>query len=209
MFGGAPAKEIQPILLGWCGAKTHEEVFMKNLAGVKEADQIIHEELLLAGIQVVKGERNKGEVPYSLTGRIGNWKFRRAWYYWMVRVDDGCEGLPLEVAAQLHEKAYPVSGENLPKTYGQVVRVAGDCGCPHPKEWAFPSDDVLAKELKRLGKEDVNYGDLAKLCNTGVITVPRFVENYHIDSQLGLNEFARVVRKQEIDRIKQLGKANS
>lgn len=137
---------------------------MKNLAGVIKADENIREELSLAGIELVQGERSSGEVPFSITGKLGNWEFARAWYYWMAFVPDG-KGLPLEVAAYLHGKKYPLTGELEPDvTYGQVIRVAGHCGCPHPMNWASLSSD---------GK--------------------RYVNSYHVDTQTGLNEFARVI----------------
>lgn len=166
---------------------------MKNLAGVKEADNYIRQELQESGIDIVAGEQSGKEVPYSLTGKLKGWKLSRAWYYWMASADLS-EGLPLKVATELHNKEYPIKGGREPATYGQVVRVAGNCGCPPPEEWAFPKREVLETELKRLGKESVTYEDLAKLCNKGVITAPRFVDSYHIDSQEGLNEFARVVK---------------
>ena len=167
---------------------------MINLAGVKAADKHIQGELYSAGIEIVRGELSKSEVPYSITGKLADWKFNRAWYYWMASAEDG-KGLPLEVAAAMHEKKYPIIGERQPGNYGQVIRVAGHCGCPHPREWAFPNDEVLHAELKKIGKESATYGELADLCNTGVIQAPRFVTSYHIDDQLGLNEFARVLRE--------------
>jgi len=167
---------------------------MKNLAGVRDADAYIQEELLLAGIPLVRGERNTGEVPYSVTGKLGDWTFERAWYYWMASEKNG-KGLPLEIATQLHERKYPVIGENQPETYGLVVRVAGNCGGPHPREWAFPTQEDMEKESKRIGRDLMRtcFGDLAELCNSGVVQAPRFVDSYHIDTQLGLNELARVI----------------
>lgn len=46
---------------------------MINLAGVKEADEHIQEELYSAGIEIVRGELSKGEVPYSITGKLADW----------------------------------------------------------------------------------------------------------------------------------------
>ena len=166
---------------------------MKNLAGVKEADEYIQEELILAGIPLIKGGRNAGEVPYSITGKLGDWTFGRAWYYWVASSEKG-NGLPLEIATALHERNYPIIGEKQPKTYGQIIRVMGDCTCPHPREWALPNRETLDKALKTLGRETAPYCELITLLNTGKIQGPRFVEAYHIDNQLGLNEFARVIR---------------
>jgi len=167
---------------------------MKNLAGNKNADRYIQEELILAGIPIVRGEKSTGEVPYSITGKIGDWTFERAWYYWMASAPDG-KGLSLEVATKLHEQDYPIIGENEAETYGQVIRVAGHCGCPPPEEWAFPTREVLEIESKRIGKDLMRtcYGDLAELCNSGIVKGARFVNSYHIDTQVGLNKLARVI----------------
>ncbi|MEI6731890.1 MAG: hypothetical protein WCK90_04375 [archaeon] len=171
---------------------------MINLAGQKDADIKIQEELVLAGIPIVKVKDVRSEVPYTLVGKIGNWNFERAWYYWMVSVEDRGKCLSLEVAAKMHETAYPIPGEIRPKIYGDVIRVAGHCGCPHPREWAFPSREVMESESKRTGIDLMNtpYGKLAKLFNSGKLRGERFVDNYHVDSQLGLNELARVLKLQ-------------
>lgn len=105
---------------------------MKNLAGETKADLHILKELGEACIKVVEGEKSRGEVPHTLTGRLADWNFSRAWTYWMASAE---EGLPLEVATELHNREYAVKGERQPETYGQVIRVAGHCGCPPPEEW--------------------------------------------------------------------------
>nr|MBA4405594.1 hypothetical protein [Nanoarchaeum sp.] len=168
---------------------------MINLAGVKEADEHIQEELYSAGIEIVRGELSKSEVPHSITGKLGDWKFNRAWYYWTTSAQSG-KGLPLEIATMMHEREYPIIGEKQPKNYGQVIRVAGHCNCPHPRELALPNNESLDKWSKETGIDwmQISYGELAKLCNNGTIQASRFVNYYHIDNQLGLNEFARVLR---------------
>ncbi|MDO8517112.1 MAG: hypothetical protein Q7S33_03210 [Nanoarchaeota archaeon] len=166
---------------------------MINLAGNKEADVFIQEELLSARIPLIRGTMSKGEVPYSISGQLKNWNFQRAWRYWIADAEG--LGLPLEVASELHERKYPITGERQPLTYGEMVRVVGHCGCPHPKQWAFPVKDILYPQLQKLRQENISYGDLAKLCNEGIIVGQRFVQNYHIDSQEGLNEFARVINQ--------------
>ena len=102
---------------------------MINLAGETKADLHILKELSQAGIEVVEGERTRGEVPYTLTGKLGDWNFNRAWYYWMASAE---EGLPLEVATELHNRPYVVEGVSVIPIYGRVIRVGGHCGCPEP-----------------------------------------------------------------------------
>jgi len=102
---------------------------MKNLAGETKADLHILKELSEAGIEVVEGMRTKSEVPYTLTGKLADWNFSRAWYYW---VANAAGGLPLEVATELHNRKYTVTDERQTETYGTVIRVNGHCGCPAP-----------------------------------------------------------------------------
>lgn len=46
---------------------------MQNLAGHRDADVIVVEELTRCGIELVKGELSKGEVPTYHTGRLTEW----------------------------------------------------------------------------------------------------------------------------------------
>jgi len=105
---------------------------MKNLAGETKAGLHILKELGEAGIEVVEGEKSRGEVPHTLAGKLADWNFSRAWYYWVANAE---EGLPLEVATELHNRKYTANGKRQLETYGQVIRVAGHCGCPPPEEW--------------------------------------------------------------------------
>jgi hypothetical protein len=52
---------------------------MKNLAGNKNCDEIILEELYLANIPAIQIDKKDGEVSYSFIGKIGKWTFKRAW----------------------------------------------------------------------------------------------------------------------------------
>lgn len=166
---------------------------MKNLAGVKECDSVLAEELLSAGAELIEVDKSNTEVPYTYIGSVGNWTLKRAWYYWIASTEG--RGLPLSVAEIMHNKPYPrVLSEGCEMIYGDQIRVAGHCGCPPPNEWAFPNFKDLIPQLNEKGITDRSYGNLAKLLDEGVITGERFVKSYHIDSQEGLNEFVRVVK---------------
>jgi hypothetical protein len=185
---------------------------MENLAGKTKADLYILKELSEAGIEVVEGKRTRSEVPYTLIGRLADWNFSRAWNYWMANAEDG-KGLPLEVATELHERKYPISGENQPETYGQVIRVAGHCGCPYPNGgWANHYDD-LGKllqhdpkgESKRFVEKTVSEGtftqeqaDKYHFVKTKreleTLTAKSLIDSYHVDSQEGLNVLAGAIR---------------
>jgi hypothetical protein len=134
---------------------------MINLAGNKDADTHIYEELYLAGIEAIK-ETSNGEVPYTVIGRIGYWKLRRAWYYWVATVEYRKDGLPLDVAMKLHNTPHPTM-----TIMGNTIRSGGHCGCPSPDEYG-------AFKLNNEGK--------------------RYVDCYHIDDQIGLCEFAKLIK---------------
>lgn len=176
---------------------------MKNLAGVTECDNDIREELYLANIEVVPME-GKGEVPYSITGRIGYWKLTRAWTYWIVSVENPTDGLLLEDAMKLHNKPNPI---NSNKILGTSIRSGGHCGCPSPDEYGAQPvyDNNLNKKLIKLGYEkkelcgkkyiDISVGEISKLNQEGKLDAPFYVDCYHIDNQIGLNEFAKFLIK--------------
>lgn len=93
---------------------------MKNYAGVEGCDPHLIKELREAGIEVKYYDvRPRSEVPASVYGQIGKWKFERAWYYWMA----SGPAIPTSIAETLHA------------THGQEVRVEGHCGAPSPTEY--------------------------------------------------------------------------
>jgi len=100
---------------------------MQNLAGNKECDKFILEELELAGIKPVHlSFASRDEVPASVIGELDGWEFRRAWYYWVAKSHSGTL-LLFKYADPLHEK------------HGKDVRVSGYCGGIAPREWyKFP-----------------------------------------------------------------------
>jgi hypothetical protein len=176
---------------------------MENLAGNKEVDRYIKEELYLAGIPEVKIELTTGEVPYSIIGKLGKWTFRRAWYYWIASVVNPKYGLILDKAIKLHERKHPTNDKM--KILGNVIRAGGDCSCPSPKGYVAQPvcDEELDRQLKALGYKKRCYGDLegwdlsdgeiSKLCEEGKLTIDRYVDCYHIDDQVGLVEFAKAI----------------
>ena len=179
---------------------------MKNLAGDKKCDADIKSELYLAGIETIPAGEHTSEVPYTVVGRIGNWRLRRAWTYWVATVEHLNDGMPLEAAMELHNTPDPIiDGINL----GQTIRSGGHCGCPAPDEYgADPDydDEDFNNQLKALGyKEEywkvldksainITVGEVNQLCKEGKVKTPRYVMSYHIDDQIGLNEFAKFLR---------------
>jgi hypothetical protein len=95
---------------------------MINLAGVETCDTDIRRELMGAGITAETVERVSSEVPYSLVGRLGDWTFERAWYYWMASTPEGM-GVPEAEAEGLNQK------------WRREVRVAGFASGTEVGDW--------------------------------------------------------------------------
>jgi hypothetical protein len=124
---------------------------MENLAGKTKADLMILKELSEAGIEVIEGERSRGEVPYTLTGKLAEWNFSRAWYYWIANAKSG---LPRTIATELHKREYPKKEQF--EIYGKVIRVEGYAGGIPPtrsvKSYHIDSQEglnVLAETIRR------------------------------------------------------------
>lgn len=96
-----------------------------------DTDGILNAELRAAGIMPFTDFPNppehlreflresSGEVKTSARGLLHGWEFTREWYYWSAKGP----GLNIDIATELHNE------------FGHVVRVAGHCGCPHPRDW--------------------------------------------------------------------------
>ncbi len=160
---------------------------MENLAGNPTCDMFIERELQNAGIRLVKGKKQRGEVPATVTGALGAFRFMRAWRYWIAEGD-----MPLEAAKALYADSI-----------GKIdVRVAGHAGCPPPEspwvEWRdnkgrriFP----MSKKPKYYSEKDDGYqiyfDDPSKV-GMG------FIPLYHIDTDEGLKLFASIIRKYQL-----------
>jgi len=164
---------------------------VKNLAGNEDCDTFIEQELLRAGIKPVACKRSGGEVDSALEGKLGRFRFHRAWYYWVV-----IGNMPLAVAEELYRD--PVGKTD--------VRVAGHCGCPPPKEWATWLDEK-ERRLFPLSEKPAGTSKIVE----AILNDPtlRFVKNpsaegegficsYHIDSEVGLRLFADAIKKHNL-----------
>ncbi len=178
---------------------------MKNLAGDKEADVQIREELYLANIPKISVDIGKSEVPYHYIGKIGKWTFKRAWYYWVVSVEETEDGLPLEIAMKLFHAKHPTKIADL----GSVIRSGGHGGALPPNEYG--ADPVYNDELDNklvaagykkeyndfLKKEyvSINVGELSKAINEGKVNTERYVTIYHVDDIVGLCELVKTIKE--------------
>lgn len=171
---------------------------MINLAGYQHCDGPIEGELIRAGVEIVRGERSTGEVATTITGKLGPFEFRRAWYYW---VATGM--VPLALAKELY--ADPAGRLD--------VRAGGDWTAPDPENSYvtryYTADgkeifDLANKaEIERYrdrseGDEKQHYAALLEKHafhdNPAEIGKP-FVSSYHIDSDVGLRVFADAIKK--------------
>ncbi|MDD9953015.1 MAG: hypothetical protein OXR66_01630 [Candidatus Woesearchaeota archaeon] len=180
---------------------------MQNLAGVQTADEAIHEELFLADIAVVPGNPAIGEVPYSLTGKIGEWQLKRAWNYWVAKAPRR-RGLSLEAATALHEAPYPISGREQPVTYGEVVRPGGnrnwdpeDCAQHYDADGheliVDPEGSLRDHWQKAVANDPSRQPDYEKLrfvSGLGDLAASSVISTYHIHTLPALKTFAGFVR---------------
>lgn len=173
---------------------------MINLAGNKDADEYIEEELYLARIPTGV-EVTDDEVPYTIIGRLSGWVFKRAWYYYVASCPDGL-GLPYDTAVGLHERKYPISSMRY-KTLGEAIRATGHCECPHPKGLKYATLAGIEREFvearKRFPHIDFNSEETFNRSSTIVSDGVRYIRLYHIDTQVGLYEFANTIMKKEVN----------
>ncbi len=174
---------------------------MKNLAGVVTCDKDIVRELEEAGITIVgHPDPDHTEVPAAIAGKLGEFSFIRAWYYWIVVGE-----VPLEVAEIMYSD--PIGRKD--------VRVRGDAGRPAPRErteWRDPikhreildmkqkaeiedlahSESNYMKEVGEKALKDYDFAEDPSLVGEG------FISSYHIDSQAGLNLFVRTLKEHKL-----------
>ena len=170
---------------------------MKNLAGNKDCDKYILEELERADIpyRLLSSEPSNTEVPYRYIGFLNNGKIKltRAWTYWVA------EGrIPVKIANKIYN--HPEGKKS--------VRIAGHCGCLNPDEYGLTKFDTITdkimvdEETFKKGENTfkhsprglklwldeyvVDYGQPHEFCAT----------TYHIDDQAGLLLFSIIIQEE-------------
>ena len=168
---------------------------MINLAGSIHADKVIEEELYLAEIPL-SIEKSSGEVHYNFIGKLEEWTFKRAWYYYIASCLEGL-GLPYNMAVELHERKYPVSDSHY-TTLGQVIRVDGDCTCPHPSTRTYSTLESIEKEFVearwKFSGFDWNAKKAFDKSTLRELNGLKYIRLYHIDTQVGLRELANRIK---------------
>lgn len=153
---------------------------MTNLAGNRDCDKTIREELIQANMPIIElGAPMNREVPASVIGMVNGFRFIRAWYYWMVFGD-----MPLEYAKDIYLKY---------KDLG--IRCAGHCGNPPPEEWCESKDfhEKCKPIIDRFMNKELSSEDADALCNEIRRSGDQFIKTYHVDTQEGLNKLAETI----------------
>lgn len=169
---------------------------MINLAGNKDADSHIRNELTRCGIDSVVAETKGGEVPYTIIGKLGKFTFSRAWYYWVVSGPT-----PIKMAEELYDGPFR-----------NDIRSGGDCGCRPPATWAHSIHEgkqvitaSVYAEYVELAKNSPVIQDLIDsqrfkaayhiIDNDDLSPFNSVVNTFHIDSELGLYIFVQALKK--------------
>lgn len=176
---------------------------MINLAGNKEAaDKVVKRELLVCGIPrfplpaEITNQAYR-EVQTQWFGKLGDFEFKRAWYYWVVS-----GRVPIQMARELYVD--PCGRTD--------IRVAGHCGCPPPEkpwvEWYRAGKKALdSKNWAEFEKHESSDSKFLKEIAEGfrekylLSNDPEaegfegFVTSYHIDTEVGLRVFVDTLRR--------------
>lgn len=160
-------------------------VHLNNLAHrdyETSADNEVKNELQIANIPVFKlPSYMNTEVKTRYIGLLNGFRFYRAWAYWVC-----CGDMPLSKAQYIYDNY---------KNF--KIRAGGHCGNVEPATVSY--NPIYEQELRNLlDKYDVpEYLEQAK----NIVDdkrLPRFVDTYHIDTQLGLCKLAQVIREHNI-----------
>jgi hypothetical protein len=159
---------------------------MVNLAGDKNCDKTIREELQIANIPIIElGAATNREVPSSVIGVLNGFKFVRGWRYWMVYGD-----MPLDDAKYIYDMYKDLN-----------IRVAGHCMNPPPEEWCEPKEWMeKCKPIvdRCLIKKEISMDECNRLCKEIRKQDDQFIFTYHIDTQLGLCKLAETIKQRNI-----------
>ena len=159
---------------------------MNNLARREfnpEINEEVKEELQIANIPVMKLPCYiNTEVKTMYIGILNGFVFYRAWTYWI------CRGkMPLEIAKEIYQKYQKLN-----------IRAGGHAGNVEPESQSM--NPVYEKEITDLLKNTNNTREYLEKAEKIVDdkTLPRYVDMYHIDTQLGLCKLAETIKAYDI-----------
>lgn len=146
------------------------------------ADDEVKNELQIANIPIFKlPSYMNTEVKTRYIGLLNGFVFYRAWTYWVC-----CGDMPLNESQYIYD--------NYKK---MKIRAGGHCGNVEPESQSY--NPVYEKELSDLIAKYSVPECIEKAKNiVDDETLPRFVNMYHIDTQLGLCKLAQIIREHNI-----------
>ncbi len=161
---------------------------MINLAGNSDADTYIRNELTRCRIGIECTTPYNPEIATSIQGVLGPFTFQRAWRYYVVR-----GRVPLDIAQMLYED--PVGKTD--------IRADGNCTAPKPEDVAIWVCSNGKKAITEKGIQDLkacvhDYPEIAETIKDFQVEENKskckgYVNNYHIDSEIGLRVFADTI----------------
>lgn len=165
---------------------------MDNLASHKyetEIDKKVKEELEIAGIPVFKLPAFMNtEVKTKYVGILNGFFFYRAWTYWI------CEGdMPLDDANYIYNNFKDL-----------LIRAGGDAGNDPPILQSYNKEHIAQLKHLRDSLPIAQYFVESKKVVEDK-TLPRFVGDYHIDTQLGLCKLAQTIKDGNIHTELRMG----
>ena len=149
----------------------------------RKIDHRVKEELKMANIPVYSlPYYMDGEVKTKYFGILNGFTFYRAWNYWI------CDGdMPLDVVNKIYKKYKELN-----------IRAGGHCGNEPPITQSY--NPIYTKELEEY-RDKVGLDKFIRTYKDVVHddkTQPRFVDIYHIDTQLGLSILADTIRRENV-----------
>ncbi len=179
-------------------AVTHDPSY--SLAeGIKKTEKEICHELSISGVPVVSIlPKDRGEIQSSVGGKLGDFRFFRAWYYWVV-----LGNFPIKVAQEIWET----------EVGKKDIRAGGDCGPVAPEgyvvSWLAPDGRKIINLSEKesadryildgvFTQEEVDARWLFAKPEDFARLGEQYVTCYHVDSQQGLNLLLEIMRKHRL-----------
>lgn len=160
---------------------------MRNLAQSTydpKIDEMVKEELLIAKIPLLKVSVMDSEVKTHYIGILNGFVFERAWTYWVVR-----GWMPMVHAKYLYENFKDLN-----------IRADGGAGNDNPEKQHVYTDPAYEKRLLDLRNSCSNLKEFLERSKEIKENPedPKFINTYHIDTQMGLCKIAEVIKQFDI-----------
>ena len=148
----------------------------------REVDKKVKEELQIACIPVLELPCWMGyEVKTRYIGILNGFVFYRAWAYWICHGD-----MPMDVANYIYDNYKDLN-----------IRAGSHCENVEPEVMSY--NPIYRKELKELMDRVTlkEYMEQSKYIVDDK-SLPRFVDIYYIDKQIGLCKLAEIIKDKNV-----------